>query len=448
LAWLADHDAGLATAPLGQSTSPAALDARLRGPAPEQGREFDAVFGDFREHVAPFAKRIDHPRFLAFIASAPAVPAVIGELLAAGCNYFAGNWANGAGATQIELVVLDWFREWLGMPATTAGILTTGGSEANLTALAVARNLLTFEDRSRAVLYSSDQRHVSIDRAMMLLGFRPEQINTLTAADGLHLSPKAVLKAIHQDRLAGQLPWAIVANGGATNTGAVDPLAALAELRSAEGLWLHVDAAYGWSAVLVPEGKAVLAGIECADSVALDPHKWFAQPYDAGCVLIRDGVRLESTFAQHADYLRDVAAEAGEVNLSDRGPALTRRFRALKIWLSVQTLGLGWFRELVARCLRLAEFAEGLLIDAGFHIVVPRGLGVVCFRHEPPAMTSEMLDQHNLAINRAVNATLQAAMSSTRLGGRICLRLCFVNWRTTAGDVETVIRMLVDAATT
>jgi glutamate/tyrosine decarboxylase-like PLP-dependent enzyme len=446
LAWLAERDAELADSDLGTSISPAEFDALIRRPAPEQGREFREVLTDFGEHVAPFAKRIDHPRFLAFIASAPVVPAVIGELLCAGCNFFAGNWANGAGATQVELIVLDWFRDWLGMPATTAGVLTTGGSEANLTALAVARHLLAFDDRPRAVLYTSDQRHASIDRAMMLLGFRRDQISTIAAGDGLHLSPRAVIKTVHQDRLVGRMPWAVVANAGATNTGAIDPLPELAELRSAEGLWLHVDAAYGWSAMLVPEGRAAITGIDQADSVALDPHKWFAQPYDAGCVLIRDGRRLEHTFAMHADYLRDVAAEAGEVNLADRGPALTRRFRALKIWMSVQTLGLDWFRQLVARCFRLAEYAEHCLIDAGFHVVVPRQLGIVCFRHEPPGLNEDALDQHNTKVNDAVTASRRAAVSSTRIGGRVTLRLCFVNWRTTAADVDMIIALLAKAA--
>lgn len=446
LTWLAEQDEGLADAPLAASIPPVEFDARLRRSAPEHGRDFADVLAEFNADVAPFAKRIDHPRFLAFIASAPVVPAVAGELLCAGCNFFVGNWANAAGPSGIELIVLDWFRDWLGMPPTTAGILTTGGSEANLVALAVARNLLTFDDRSRAVLYTSDQRHASVDRAMMLLGFRPTQIRSLPAVADLRLSPNAVRKAVREDRIAGRLPWAIVANGGATNTGAVDPLPELAELRSAEGLWLHVDAAYGWSAVLVAEGRRALAGVERADSVALDPHKWFAQPYDAGCVLVRDGRRLESTFSQHADYLRDVAAESGEVNLADRGPALTRRFRALKIWMSVQALGLSWFRRLVERCLRLAEYAEQLLIDAGFRIVVPRQLSIICFRHEPPGISGEDLDRHNTAVNDAVNASRRASLSSTRLGGRVTLRMCFVNWRTTAADVDEVVELLAGAA--
>jgi glutamate/tyrosine decarboxylase-like PLP-dependent enzyme len=227
----------------------------------------------------------------------------------------------------------------------------------------------------------------------------------------------------------------------------VDPLGALADVCAAERLWLHVDAAYGWNAVLVPEGQSALAGINRADSVTLDPHKWFAQPYDAGCVLVRDGRRLEETFGQRPDYMQDVLADEGEVNFADRGLTLTRRFRALKVWLSVKVLGVGWFRQLVVRCLRLAEYAEGLLIAEGFRIVVPRSLGVVCFRHEPAHLgNGQVLDDHNRDVQEAVNATGRVFLTSTRLGGRVTLRMCFVNWRTTAADVEEVVRLLTEAA--
>jgi aromatic-L-amino-acid decarboxylase len=449
LAWLAEQSAALPELPVGREATPAELDARLREPPPEEGQDFTAAFAAFREHIAPFAYHIDHPRFLAFIPAAPVAPAVLGELLCAGWNPFAGVWREGAGPAAVERVVLGWFRDWLGLPASAAGILTGGGSEANLTALAVARHRLPFAERPDAVLYVADQRHASVDRAAMVLGFRPDQIVAVPGDDdpNLTLSPAALAAAVRRDRAAGRRPWAVVANGGATNTGAVDPLAALADLCAGERLWLHVDAAYGWSAVLVPEGRAALAGIGRADSVTLDPHKWFAQPYDAGCVLVRDGRLLEATFAQRPDYMRDVLADVGEVNFADRGVALTRRFRALKIWLSVKVLGVGWFRRLVERSLRLAEYAEGLIARSpGFRVVVRRQLSVFCFRHEPPGLTDEALDRHNTAVQEAVNATGRAFLSSTRLGGRVTLRMCFVNWRTTAADVEEVVRLLAEAA--
>ncbi len=492
LAWLAAEFAARPEQTVGRDADAAHLAALLREPPPEDGSDFAAAFAAFRERVAPYAYHIDHPRYLAFVPAAPVVPAILGELLCAGCNYFAGVWLEGAGPAMVERVVLGWFRDWLGLPPTAAGALTSGGSEANLTALTVARHQLGFDERVRAVLYVSSQRHASIDRAAMILGLRPEQIHTVaadegsagvsparsgrdgrapeetppagsagvspaqrpgrprspdTSADDLRLSPAALADAVRRDRAAGLRPWAVVANAGTTNTGAVDPLAALADLCAAERLWLHADAAYGWNAVLVPEGRSALDGIGRCDSVTLDPHKWFAQPYDAGCVLVRDGRRLEATFAQRPDYLQDVFADEGEVNFADRGLTLTRRFRALKIWLSVKVLGVGWFRRLVERGLRLAEYAEGLIAATpGFRVVAPRSLSVVCFRHEPPGLAGEALDRHNAAVNAAVNATGRAFLTTTRLGGRVTLRMCFVNWRTTAADVEEVVRLLAAAA--
>jgi glutamate/tyrosine decarboxylase-like PLP-dependent enzyme len=236
-----------------------------------------------------------------------------------------------------------------------------------------------------------------------------------------------------------------VANAGATNTGTIDPLAALADCCRDEGLWLHVDAAYGWPAVLTPEGRADLAGIGRADSVTLDPHKWFGQTFEAGCVLVRDGRRLTRTFILRPEYMQDVEPGHDEVNFADRGIALTRRFRALKIWLSMKVLGVGWYRALVDRCCRLADYGQALLEQSGsFEVLCPRRLSIVCFRCVPPGRTwtDAELDQLNLDVIDRLRETGRAFLSSTRLHGRVALRFCFVNWRTTAGDVEEIVALL------
>jgi glutamate/tyrosine decarboxylase-like PLP-dependent enzyme len=245
------------------------------------------------------------------------------------------------------------------------------------------------------------------------------------------------------------LPWAVIANAGATNTGAVDPLMALADLCAAEGLWFHVDAAYGWPAALLAEEKRRLAGIERADSITLDPHKWFGQPFEAGCVLIREGRQLAETFTIRPEYMQDVEPAPEEVNFADRGLALTRRFRALKIWFSIKVLGVSWFRNLVGHGCRLAELAQVLLERCpGFEILCPRQLSIVCFRYVPAGFRAideedrERLDRLNLAIIDAVRSSGRAFLSSTRLHDRVALRICFVNWRTTAADVEEVVRLL------
>lgn len=450
LAWLFAYLEGLPDQPAGRVGSHAELAALLVGPPPEVGVGFRQALADFREKVVPYAFRLAHPRFLAYIPAAPTFASVLGDLLDSGTNFFCGTWLAGSGPAQVELVVLDWFRQILGLPPETRGILTSGGSEANLTALLVARECLTFEDRPRAVLYVTEQRHGSVDRAAKVIGLHPDQVRAVPTDGDFRMQPEPLAAAVERDRTAGRLPWAVVANAGATNTGTVDPLGPLAEVCRRERLWFHVDAAYGWPAALVPEGNRALAGIECAESVTLDPHKWFAQPFEVGCVLVREGRRLGDTFWIRPDYMQDVnRPDTAEIHFADYGLSLTRRFRALKVWLSVRTLGLGWFRALADHGCRLAEYAERLLRQRpDFEVLCPRRLSIICFRYRPPphpaevAMPEERLDALNLALVEELRATGRAIVSSTRLHGRVALRFCFVNWRTTATDVDEVVELL------
>jgi glutamate/tyrosine decarboxylase-like PLP-dependent enzyme len=448
LDWVLHHFTTLGEQPVGRTLSRADLDALLAGPPPEHGTPFGLVLAEFQEKVAANAFRTNHPRFLAFVPSAPTFPSVLGELLCAGTNFFAGVWLEASGPTEVELVVLDWFKQFLGYPAESGGLLTGGGSEATLTALLVARDRLAFADRPRAALYVAEQRHWSVDRAARVIGLHADQLRVVPVDDDFRLVPAALRELVRQDRAAGRLPWAAVATAGTTNTGTVDPLAPVAELCRAEGLWLHVDGAYGWAAALTPEGRAALAGIEQADSITLDPHKWFGQTFDAGCVLVRRGRLLAETFAVRPEYLQDVVPNEDEVNFADRGLALTRRFRALKIWLSVKVLGVAWFRRLVEHGCALAALAEDLLRRSPvFEVLSPRRLSIVCFRYVPPDFrggSEEELDRVNLALLTALRATGRAFVSSTRLRGRVALRFCFVNWRTTAADVEEVVQLLAE----
>jgi glutamate/tyrosine decarboxylase-like PLP-dependent enzyme len=449
LEWILQHFATLPQQPVGRTAGRAEMETLLCGPPPEQGGDFAQVLNEFQQKVAAHAFRTNHPRFLAFIPSAPNFVSVLADFLCAGTNFFASVWLEAAGPSQVELVVLDWFKEFLGYPAESSGILTSGGSEANLTALLVARERLSYEQRSAAVLYVTEQRHWSIDRAAKVIGLRPDQVHPVRADAQFRLHPAGLRQVIQQDRRGQRLPWAVVANAGATNTGTVDPLTDLADLAREEKLWLHVDAAYGWPAVLIPEERPRLAGIEFADSITLDPHKWFGQPFESGCVLVRDGRRLAQTFTLRPDYMQDVEPIAEEVNFADYGLALTRRFRALKIWLSVKVLGLTWFRTSIARGCRLAELAQGILEQSPrFEILSRRQLSIVCFRYVPAGSRADQeqeqnrLDRLNLALIERVRATGKAFLSSTRLHGHVAVRLCFVNWRTTAADVEEVLRLL------
>ncbi len=451
LDWLIEHFRTLPEQHIGRMTSRPEMERLLREPPPAVGQPFDQVLQEFAEKVAPHSVRVNHPRFLAFIPGTPTFLSVLGDLLCAGTNFFTGVWLEAAGPTQVEIVVLDWLKEFLGYPSQAEGILTSGGSEANLTALVAAREPLDYPDRQRVVLYLADQRHWSVDRAAKNCGFRPDQLRPVPSDDQFRLRSAALLAAVQQDRAAGRLPWLVVANAGATNTGTVDALDELADLCQLEKLWLHVDAAYGWSAVLDPMEKTTLAGIEHADSLTLDPHKWFGQCFEAGCVLVRRPGLLTQTFMLRPEYMHDVEPTQDEINFADRGLALTRRFRALKIWLSVKVLGVNWYRSLVSHCCRLAELAELLLKEHGsFEILCERRLSIVCFRYVPKGWTpaseadQQRLDALNLRILEDVRASGKAFLSSTRLRGRLALRFCFVNWRTIASDVEAVITLVAE----
>ncbi len=441
--WALDHHATLAEQPIGRTASVAEIAHSLGENPPEAGQPFLDVLTRFEKQIAPFAFRANHPRFLAFVPGAPTFPAVLVDLLCAAANFFCGVWLEASGPTQVELTVLDWFKEWLGYPKESHGLLTGGGSEANLTALVVARERVPFAERGRCVLYVSGQRHWSIDRAAKVIGLHPDQVQPIPADGDLKTHAEALHRLVNADRAAGRWPWAVVANAGATNTGTVDPLAELARVCRAENLWLHVDAAYGWAAVLIEEGKRELDGIALADSITLDPHKWLAQTFEAGCLLVREGNLLAETFSLRPDYMQDVAPDEGEVNFADCGIALTRRFRALKIWLSVQWLGTSWFRGLVEHSCGLAERAQRLLDAAGcFEIVHPRQLSIVCFRYRRPGSAEADLDRLNERLLRDLLATQRAFLSSTRVHGKFALRMCFINWRTTSADVVEIVDLL------
>lgn len=443
--WIIQDFTTLAEQPVGQSASRQEMEALLREPPPEEGTSFADVLSKLESDVKPYAYRTNHPRFLAFVPGTPSFYSVLGELLCAGLNFFSGVWIEAAGPSQIEILILDWFKQFLGYPQEAKGSLTSGGSEANLTALVVARETLSDDERQLAVLYVTEQRHWSIDRAAKVMGLRTEQIHPVPADDHYRMDLDQLQARIDADRRAGRKPWAVVANAGATNTGAVDRLNDLSDICEREQLWLHVDAAYGWSAVLADAGREQLVGIERADSLTLDPHKWFAQTFETGCLLVKDGERLAQTFSLRPEYLQDVIPTEEEINFADYGIALTRRFRALRIWLSIKALGMQWFRQLIQRGLDLAKLAESLLRESGdFEILSPAELSIVCFRYRPcdKSLSEEEIETLNQQIVNAIRETKLFFMSSTKLRGRLALRFCFVNWRTTTEDVERIIEWL------
>ena len=349
----------------------------------------DRVFTD----VTPYRGRPDAAGYMAFVPGFTTWPSAMADLIASALNLDSCWWAGGAGMTQLELTVLEWFAEWIGYPPDASGVLTSGGSAANLTALACARERLAGAMRDDLVVYISAQSHSSVARAARALGFRPERVRVVPVDRAYHLRLDVLERAVSADRAAGLRPLVVCANAGTTNTGAVDPLHGLADLCAAHGLWLHVDAAYGGFAVLSDRGRAALSGIERADSVTLDPHKWLFQPFECGALLVRDPDGLRLAFEILPDYLRDVSART-EVNFSDRGLQLSRMCRALKVWMSIQAFGLAAFRGAVDHSLDLAEEAAARVEASDeLELLAPVELSVVALRRVPPGMTDERRDR-------------------------------------------------------
>ena len=416
------------------------LEDRLMEDPPEDGRPAEEVLEQAARDILPVATRLDHPRSFAFIPTAPTWPGVLADFLAAGYNINACTWLVASGPSQLELVVIDWLRRWLGYPKSAGGLLTSGGSAASLDAFVAARESAGHPDRP--TVYMSDQSHSAHIRAARIIGVRPDCIRLLPSDDRFRLDMDALARAVAEDRAAGFNPIAVCANAGASSTGAVDPLGAMADYCEAEGIWLHVDAAYGGFAVVTEEGKKLLRGIERADSIGLDAHKWFFQPYEAGSLLVKDASTLEKPFAVRHDILQDTIWGADHPNLSDRGLQLSRSFRALKIWMSVQTFGMAEFRRAVSQGMELAgragEYVRGSPV---LELLTPVSLGIVCFRVNP---VEEGLDKEALEeINRTVLANLfwddPAFLSSTILHGTFALRLCILNYNTTWDDVRETL---------
>ena len=433
--------------PLRRATR-AEMEQRLAGPAPEEGEEFGLILEQLTRDVIPFASRCDHPAYFAFIPACGTWPGALGDLIASALNIFAGSWMESAGPSQMELTVLDWFKEWIGYPATAAGVLVSGGSAANMTALACAREALLGAMSDRVVIYCSDQAHSSVARGARVLGFRPDQVRVLPVDGDYRLRADRVEAAMDADLAAGRQPMLVAASAGGTNTGAVDALTDLARVCRDRGVWFHVDGAYGGFAALTERGRRWLEGIEEADSVTLDPHKWLYQPFECGCLLVREGRLLREAFEITPDYLHDAETAQREVNFSDLGVQLSRMSRAFKLWVSLRYFGVGSFRRAIDRSLDLTRHAQRLIeASPELELLLSANLSVVCFRRRPQGLVNE--DDLEAVNTRIVSELAESGLgliSSTRLQGRYALRMCVLNHTTREEDVERVLRWIESAA--
>jgi glutamate/tyrosine decarboxylase-like PLP-dependent enzyme len=433
----------LASEPPWRGASRADLEELLREDAPELGRPPREVIERAAYEILPVAGRVDHPRFFAFVPSSATWPGVLADFMAAGHNIFQGTWLGASGPSEVELVVIDWFRQWIGYPESGGGLFTSGGSAASLDAFVAAREAAGAPER--ATVYMSDQSHTALSRAARIVGVRAEHVRTVRTDDHYRLDMDELAARVAADRADGLHPIAVCGNAGATNTGAIDPLGAMADFCEAEGIWLHVDAAYGGFAILADKGRTALAGMERADSIAMDAHKWLFQPFEAGCLMVKDVRRLEEAFSVRPEYLQDTEWGRDHPNFGDRGLQLSRSFRALKVWMSIQTFGMAAFRRAVASGIDLAERAEEYVrCSEILQIANPASLGVVCFRVNPigSELDDARLEEINESVQKRIIDTGTAMMSSTRLRGLYSLRFCILNHNTTWDDVRETLRAI------
>ncbi len=417
----------------------------LDAAAPEHPRPWDELLGELEAGVLTPMSRLSHPRYFAFIPASSTFPGALGDLIASALDIDAGSWSSAAGPSHLESIVLDWFKQWIGYPADAGGVLVSGGSAANVTGLACARETLVGAGTADAVVYASSQTHSSVARAARLLGFAPERIRCLPTDDAYRLRLDALSRAISDDRSRGLRPLIVAANAGTTNTGAIDPLKEIAAICHEHGLWLHVDAAYGGFAALTDRGAELLRGLELADSVTLDPHKWLYQPIECGCVLVRRPAQLERAFAIAPDYLDDY--RGGEVDFCDRGLQLTRGARALKVWLSLSYFGVEAFRAAIDRALDLAREAEARIVrEPSLDLVAPAVLGVVCFRRRVRDAADEAeCERLNAELVERFETAGRGLVSSTRLDGSYAIRMCVMNHTSGPADVDETLRWFAHA---
>lgn len=409
----------------------------------DEPRDIQSLIQEACPQVFDNCMRLTHPRFFAYIPGSNNFVSVLADLLVSGHNVFAGTTPHNHGAALIEQKTITWLCELMGMPPESGGLFVSGGSVAILTGLCAARHHKLQDEVDHARVYVSDQTHSSVERALFILGFRNANIRVVdTQADSLALDPQQLDKAIQQDLSKGLKPFCVVATAGTTNTGAIDPLGTISDLCAKYDLWLHVDAAYGGGAMLAPRVQSLFAGIERADSISIDPHKWLFQPYENACVLVRHPELLAKTFKRLPEYMRDTEADAGEYNYRDMSPQVTRAFKAMKLWLSLQAFGVRAFREAVEWGLDMAVYFQSELEKRpSWEVITPATLGIVTFRYRFEGDTTTQ-DQLNRELIHLANDDGFGFFSSTRIHGRETNRVCPINPQLQTKDIDQTIDRL------
>ncbi len=415
------------------------LDATL----PTKGSDFDGLLKVFRETIVPFSRQNAHPRMFGYVQSPGTPLAAFADLLASTLNANLTVWRSAPAPVELERLTIDWIRQILGFNAEAGGLFVSGGSMANLTGIAMARQRKGCSS-GRLRIYASSETHFSIVKAAALLGIGRENVCHVAVDERFRIRMDDLVAKISADLEAGYVPFCVVANAGTVNTGAVDPLAEIREIAHRFQLWMHVDGSYGAFGVLAESARKLFAGMEQADSVALDPHKWLYLPVDVGCVIYRDPEAARAAFAHEAEYTRMFGEEADEAFVCwDYGPELSRRFRALKVWMLLKGVGLDRLSEAIESNLACARHLESMVrASDDFEMAAPVELSIFCFRHVPGRLRNESpkaIDDFNERLLVALQRDGSSYLSNAALGGRFALRGCVLNYRTTLRDMEILL---------
>ena len=410
---------------------------------PTKGIDFDALLKVFRENIIPFSRQNAHPRMFGYVQSPGTPLAAFADLLASTLNANLTVWRSAPAPVELERLTIDWIRQILGFNAQAGGLFVSGGSMANLAAIAAARQAK--DDLSgRLRIYASSETHFSIAKATALLGIGRENVRFVAVDECFKIRVDDLVAKITADLEAGYLPFCVVANAGTVNTGAVDPLAEIREIADRFQLWMHVDGSYGAFAVLAKSARKLFAGLERADSIALDPHKWLYLPVDVGCVIYRAPEIARAAFAHEAEYTRIIGEKADEAfAFWDYGPELSRRFRALKVWMLLKGVGLDSLGEAIESNLACARYLESMVrASDDFEMVAPVELSIFCFRHVPVQLRNkspQAIDAFNERLLIALQRDGSSYLSNATLAGRFALRGCVLNYRTTLRDMEILL---------
>ena len=463
---MADYLVGVERYPVFPPIEPGTLRPRFPAEPPEAPEPLEAILSDYRTLVEPNATHWQHPGFLAYFGTTASGPGILGEMLTATLGQNPMLWRTSPIGTELEGVVVDWLRQGLGLPVSFDGLLTDTASTSSLIALAAAREAAGVDAAALGLsgrddlpggvrVYASAEAHSSIEKACMTLGIGRAGLRRIPTDERFAMRADELREAIHGDRAAGVRPIAIVATIGTTSSTSIDPVAAIADVAADEALWLHVDAAYAGAAALIPERRGPFVGWERADSIVVNPHKWFFTPLDASLLLTRRMDALRTAFSLVPEYLRTLDRETPVRDYTEYQPQLGRRFRALKLWIQLRYFGLEGLRRRIAHHLELADqFADWVDADPDWERLAPVPFSTVCFRwrpaalagHEDEAEVRALLDARNAAIMDAVNRTGEVFLSHTRLADRFTIRLAVGNVRTEERHVARAWELLRGAA--